>query len=161
MRLTRLIVTGACCLFLASCLTAYQPVADGGPTAQLKFSSPTYSSSMLSAAGLTVSVYRVDHACNFKHLGWIKFDPKKNGEQHALAAHTIAWLNVSYSRNTLFVGNLQGRMDLVFEPKAGHQYNLEFVTDDKTFDTKVYDETNGARTAIQTADSIFALCRPT
>lgn len=97
MRLIGLIVLAASCLSLTGCLTAYQPVADGGATAQLKLSSPTYSSSLLSAANLTLSVYRVDDRCNFKHLGWIKYDPQKNGESHALAADTIAWLSVSYN----------------------------------------------------------------
>ena len=157
MSASKLIAAGILCLSLGGCLGGYRPPT-AGSTAQLKLSSPTYSSALLSSASLRVSVDRVDRACKSTSLGWIKYDPAKKDEVYPLTAGAISSLSIHYERNTLFVGNRSGGADLVFVPQPNHQYTLEFVTDDKAFDVKVYDETGGTRVVVPMKESFFELC---
>lgn len=157
MPVSKLIAVCILCLSLGGCLTGYRPPTSGS-TAQLKLSSPTYSSALLSSASLRIAIDRVDRSCKATSLGWIEYDPAKKDQIYPLTAGAISSLSVHYERNTLFVGNLNGGAELAFVPQPNHQYTLEFVTDDKAFDVKVYDETGGTRAVVPTKESSFQLC---
>jgi hypothetical protein len=160
MTVARLAVVCLSCLSLGGCLTAYRGPPEG-PSAQLTFSSPTYSTSLLSSAKLSVAIDRVGKDCKVTQLGWLDYDAKTKDEVHRLTAGAIAALSIHYNRTTLFAGNLNGGMDIVFIPQENRKYTLEFVTDDKTFDAKVYDVTNGTRAEVRSGESIFNFCLPT
>lgn len=151
----KIVMLALLCAGLTGCLTPYKPV--DGPSAELRLHFPAHRTSVLVDAKLRIAVHRVDESCNSEDMGWLQFDPKTAMNAYRLPAGQPLWFYVGYT--PAGASNAHGNTTFAFMPDADRRYSLEFLTDDKTFEVNLYDETAGTRSTVPLKDHYFDFCR--